>query len=259
MAIATLLHTGSLVVSVMNLGVPAAVIHRPPAVIAQVRVYDAAHLPAGLLDDALNTASQLLRTVSVGVTWRQCPAEGPEFCQSTMAEGDRVVRVLDSPGAPVAWDGLPLGSAVMSETDAPSVLATAYSNRIEFRARRCGIEPALLLGRVVAHELRHLLSGESGHPPSGIMREAWTCDELRANRPEDWSFRAADQSAILKGAGVARDTWGALFVARVHGPERDGGQGGTCEIGDEMHPEIRPRDESERRGGNRNSGIERAA
>jgi hypothetical protein len=33
------------------------------------------------------------------------------------------------------------------------------------------------------------------------MREQWTCDELRANRREDWQFLAADRSAILKGFG----------------------------------------------------------
>jgi hypothetical protein len=36
------------------------------------------------------------------------------------------------------------------------------------------------------------------------MREMWTCEELRANRLEDWSFLAADRSAIRKGFG--RDT-----------------------------------------------------
>jgi len=84
---------------------------------------------------------------------------------------------------------------------ASSVLATAYANRTTNTAVRCGVDPILLLGRVVAHELRHVLSAEPGHGGVGLMREQWTCEELRANRPEDWSFLAADRSAIRRGFG----------------------------------------------------------
>jgi hypothetical protein len=44
-----------------------------------------------------------------------------------------------------------------------------------------------------------VLSAEPGTAAVGLMREQWTCDELRANRREDWSFLAADRSAILRG------------------------------------------------------------
>ena len=170
----------------------------------QVRVYDAVGLRADDRNRALEAAAELLGTVYVSVTWRHCPDEGQKFCQSELAPGERVVRILNSSGSPMSWEDKPLGSAVVDVEAASSVLATAYLNRTASNAARCGVEPYLLLGRVLAHELRHVLSAEPGHSAVGLMREQWTCEELRANRPEDWSFLAADRSAIRKS--FARDT-----------------------------------------------------
>jgi hypothetical protein len=204
MAVPTLLHAASLFVGVVSLSVPATALSVRAPMAAQVRVYDNVGLPADELNRALTEAAHLLRTVSVGITWRHCPAEGQQFCSSQMAEGERVIRILNSSGSPESWDGKPLGGAVIDIETASSVLATAYANRTASTAARCGVDPILLLGRVVAHELRHVLSAEPGHGAVGLMREQWTCEELRANRPEDWSFLAADRSAIRKGFG--RDT-----------------------------------------------------
>ena len=204
MAVATLLSTASLFLGAVSFAAPTTALSGRAIMSAQVRVYDNVGLRADDMNRALEAATQLLGTVSVAVTWRHCPAEGQAFCSSEMAAGERVVRILNSPGSPLSWEGKPLGSAVIDAETASSVLATAYANRTESNATRCGIDPYLLLGRVVAHELRHVLSAEAGHGPVGLMREAWTCEELRANRPEDWSFLAADRYAIRKG--FVRDT-----------------------------------------------------
>jgi len=204
MAVPTLLHAASVFVGVVSLSFSATSVPVRAIMAAQVRVYDTVGLPADELDRALDEAAHLLRTVSVGITWRQCPAEGQVFCSSQMGDGERVVRILNSPGTSLSWEGKPLGGAVIDVEAGLSVLATAYANRTASNANRCGVDPSLLLGRVVAHELRHVLSAEPGHAAVGLMREQWTCEELRANRPEDWSFLAADRSAIRRGFG--RDT-----------------------------------------------------
>ena len=204
MVVATLLSTASLFLGVVSLTVPATALSGRAMMSTLVRVYDNVGLHADEMNRALEAATQLLGTVSVSVTWRHCPAEGQEFCQSEMAHGDRVVRILNSPGSSLSWEGKPLGSAVIDAGTASSVLATVYANRTASNAARCGVDPILLLGRVIAHELRHVLSAEAGHSPVGLMREAWTCEELRANRPEDWEFLATDRSAIRRGFN--RDT-----------------------------------------------------
>jgi hypothetical protein len=188
----------------VSLTIPSPVLHGRVMMATQVRVYDTVGLRADDRNRALEAAAELLGTVYVAVTWRHCPAEGQDFCQSELAPGERVVRILNSSGSPLSWEDKPLGNAVVDVEAASSVLATAYLNRTESNAARCGVDPYLLLGRVLAHELRHVLSAEPGHSPVGLMREQWTCEELRANRPEDWSFVAADRSAIRKS--FARDT-----------------------------------------------------
>ena len=175
MVVATLLSTASLFLGVVSLTVPATALSGRAMMSALVRVYDNVGLHADEMNRALEAAAQLLSTVSVSVTWRHCPVEGQEFCQSEMAHGDRVVRILNSPGSSLSWEGKPLGSAVIDAETASSVLATAYANRTASNAARCGVDPILLLGRVIAHELRHVLSAEAGHSPVGLMREAWTC------------------------------------------------------------------------------------
>jgi hypothetical protein len=129
MTVATLLHTASLFLGAVSLTIPAEMIRALPAMAAQVRVYDAVGLPADERDRALEAAAQLLGTVSVGITWRHCPAEGQAFCSSELAAGERVIRILNSTGSPESWDGKPLGGAVIDVENAASVLATAYANR----------------------------------------------------------------------------------------------------------------------------------
>ena len=204
MAVTTFLSTASMFLGAVSLTIPSAALHSRAMMAAQVRVYDAVGLRADDRDRALEAAADLLGTVFVAVTWRHCPAEGQAFCSSELAAGERVVRILNSSGSPMSWEDKPLGSAVVDVETAQSVLATAYLNRTESNATRCGVDPYLLLGRVVAHELRHVLSAEPGYSAVGLMRETWTCEELRANRPEDWSFLASDRSAIRKS--YVRDT-----------------------------------------------------
>jgi hypothetical protein len=61
-------------------------------------------------------------------------------------------------------------------------LATVFSDRIDGAATRVGVDPGTLIGRVIAHEVGHLLLGTGYHGQSGVMRA-------------DWPERAAQTSA----------------------------------------------------------------
>jgi hypothetical protein len=54
----------------------------------------------------------------------------------------------------------------------------------------------VLLGRVAAHELGHLMMRTSAHPRRGLMRPNWTPNEIRRNRQADWAFTAGDVAAM---------------------------------------------------------------
>ena len=52
-------------------------------------------------------------------------------------------------------------------------------DRIDALARQAGVDPGMLLGRAVAHEIGHLILGTTKHAKSGLMRATWKTDELR--------------------------------------------------------------------------------
>ena len=59
-----------------------------------------------------------------------------------------------------------------------------------------GTDVAVLLGRVAAHELGHLMMDTSAHTRRGLMRPNWTPDEVRRNHFADWEFTAEDVTSM---------------------------------------------------------------
>ena len=80
-----------------------------------------------------------------------------------------------------------MGDSIIDRRSQSGVFATVYADRVSYMASRAAINPAVLLGRAIAHELGHLQLG-SGHSSAGIMRRSWTVNELRCSRPGDWQF-----------------------------------------------------------------------
>ena len=59
-----------------------------------------------------------------------------------------------------------------------------------------GTDVAVLLGRVAAHELGHLMMHTTAHARRGLMRPNWTPDEVRRNHLADWEFTAEDVTSM---------------------------------------------------------------
>jgi hypothetical protein len=70
------------------------------------------------------------------------------------------------------------------------------------------MEPGTLLGRVMAHEVGHLLLGTGYHGEAGVMRAEWPDAQL--NRDGDhWRFsmlEAASMQRVL--ASIVRESFG---------------------------------------------------
>jgi hypothetical protein len=66
-------------------------------------------------------------------------------------------------------------------------LATLFSDRIDQAAARVGVEPGTLLGRVLAHEVGHLLLGTDYHGDAGVMLGEWP-DSLIGGEARTWRF-----------------------------------------------------------------------
>ena len=164
-----------------------------------VRVYQTAGLSSALEQRALAEAKTLLGTAGVDVCWRRCTGQAAA-CHPPLGPSELLVRTIRT-GA--SWQGVSatLGEAHVDRQTGGRVLATVHVNRVVRLADEAGTDPGVLLGRVTAHELGHLLMGE-GHSFIGLMRPGWTLAEIRQNRSFDWRFTAADLAAML---GQGRD------------------------------------------------------
>ena len=121
----------------------------------------------------------VLRSAFVDVRWRQCTGLAPdEACSSRLAllELLLVVRV----DAPCEDSPATLGKAFVAR-DAGGVFANVYFNCVEWLAMSTGTDVAVLLGRVAAHELGHLMMHTTAHARRGLMRSNWTPHEVRRN------------------------------------------------------------------------------
>jgi hypothetical protein len=75
-------------------------------------------------------------------------------------------------------------------------LATVFADRVQAMAAIGEVDDGELLGRVMAHEISHLLLGTRDHEPQGLMRGQWTAIELARQRPSDWRLSRAEGAKI---------------------------------------------------------------
>jgi hypothetical protein len=86
--------------------------------------------------------------------------------------------------------------AVINPVTLSGEMATIFHEQVRTVTRRSGVDDATLLGRAVAHEVGHLLLRAREHSATGIMRGAWSLEELTTERPDDWQFAPTDRERI---------------------------------------------------------------
>jgi len=169
-----------------------------------IRLYDAVGVPRQQRETAVAIAAGLLSAASIEADWRFCGESGlgdpaPEIvCDQLLAAGEKVVRIIRGPRPPRKLIPEPLGEATIDPARAVGTLATVYYDRVVARAQIAEVDVDLLFGRVMAHELGHLLLGTTGHSPSGLMRRLWTVDQLRMGPRGDWEFCPNDLAKLAR-------------------------------------------------------------
>lgn len=159
-----------------------------------VRVYQTAGLPSALEKRALAEAETVLGAGLVDVRWQECTGlNSSPTCD--VPPGPSELLLVMREGTPCQDTSATLGEAWIVRR-AGGVLATVYVNCVAWLATAARTDVAVLLGRVAAHELAHLMMRTSAHARRGLMRPNWTPDEVRRNRAADWAFTAADVAAM---------------------------------------------------------------
>lgn len=154
-----------------------------------IRVYDNAGIPASDRTRAIARAREILTLAEVDAEWLDCPARGVKAawaCAAPLGWRELVVRLSRAPVRDA--NAKALGSSVIDAKTGDGTFATIYVNRVELVAQQGRTDLATMIGRLMAHEVGHLLLGTNNHSSGGLMREIWTLAELTRNSAQDWTF-----------------------------------------------------------------------
>ena len=184
----------------------------PDSLIA--RVYDNAGILAGDRARVISRAREILTRAELDIEFRDCPARGAKVaavCTAPPDAGELIVRLArganrsdatsrnDSPD-----NGRALGNSLIDTSTGAGTLATVFVDRIEVMADRARADRWAMVGRVMAHEIGHLLLGTNAHSGTGLMREIWTVAELTRNRAQDWIFSGAQRETLRQARLLGR-------------------------------------------------------
>ena len=153
---------------------------------------------------AMATAAVILAAADVSLHWAHCHAGAPSDtrCARPVAPGELVLRLTRVEQAAPRATLLALGEALVTARGGAPTLATVHLDRVDRLARHSGADAIVLLGRAVAHELTHLLTSDSRHATTGLMRPVWLAEELAREHAADWTLDAASVRTIRQRASM---------------------------------------------------------
>jgi hypothetical protein len=164
-----------------------------------VMVFNRARMKQQTLISGEQQASRLLQRAGVGTLWLNCPIaqQAPgDRCEITVGAIIFTLTIAAKP-LPGMINGEQLGVA-LQEKDGTGFYCYIFRSRLDELSGSAHIDPTRLLGAAIAHELGHLLMGEVGHSPSGLMSAHWGEREIRAAERGGLVFTAKDIARIDK-------------------------------------------------------------
>lgn len=139
-----------------------------------VLVYSFPGISPWVLQEAEKEAARLLRPVARELQWTDCSVHAIDpGCASPRIRSDLIVRFIPR-ALPQATTGA-LGIAGPSGGYATAFIF--YDRVVALRTQ--GRPMPVMLGRVLAHEIVHLLLPSESHSEVGLMRGQWSADDLR--------------------------------------------------------------------------------
>jgi hypothetical protein len=209
-----------LVVAWTSVPVAGAVADLPPTPLF-IRMYDAPSFPHDDTRSAAEEAGRILMEAGFAPEWIWCaaPHAPPRRCTVAIESAELAVRVVrgsheprararafattgSSSSAP-AWQR-PLGYSLVDPRTKSGALATVYLERVIWLANEARVNPNVLLGRAIAHEVGHLLLGSTEHRNVGVMRAIWSREAVRDSHPRNWRFVRDDEEAMRAAVGAHR-------------------------------------------------------
>jgi hypothetical protein len=140
----------------------------------EVLLYSFSGLSPAILKGTEDEATRLLRAIEIEPTWVDCTTRIlSEHCRSPRPATDLIVRFTAKALPQVNTKAL----GVAGSSDAYATAFIFYDRVVQLRSQTRFLPT--MLGRVMAHEIMHLLEPLEGHSELGLMRGQWTADDLR--------------------------------------------------------------------------------
>jgi hypothetical protein len=175
-----------------------------------VRTYNTSTMPARDVNIAKLVAANILHRAGIETTWIACPQESnspiaARTCTDALQTDEVMVRILRAPGGKPEAATDVLGDAHIDVAAGTGALATLYVDRIAAMAGASSLDTGTLLGRVMAHEIGHLLLGTNAHQPEGIMRATWSPSLLQRRFPRDWQFSVDEVERLDRNLNLRKE------------------------------------------------------
>ena len=187
-----------------------------------VRLYGSAqHSDSAALAGAIPDMVNILHTAGVALDVQRCEEWhsdiGNDPCGQPLRAGEFSIRTYRSAGFSRNTIGNhQLAYSLLDFASGEGSLVTIDLSAVEWLADASGSDRRVLLARVMAHELGHLLLKSPDHSQSGLMRAVWSKTELRRNGVKDWVLtqrQVADIRQQRVAGRAARRSAAALIAS----------------------------------------------
>ena len=156
----------------------------PEVTTVTVSVFNDTGVPPVLLSDSEKITERVFVQAGVVLKWQICgqPSETDEQ-QARCSQSDFLTHLhLRLIRHPIGPQGSALGVSYLAG-DGVGCQADVFYERVVKLQFQTQMDPVLLLGLIMAHELGHLLLGTDSHSSAGLMRAEWSSEDLvRARR-----------------------------------------------------------------------------
>lgn len=168
----------------------------------QVQVYDYTGLNPAALHEFVARTQQILASSGISLEVDACP-KGGATCESPTGSSRQVVlRVVADTGKSmknVRWEKLGMSIA---DHDG-GTYATVFLKPAEEKASDANLPRIVVLAYAAAHEIGHLLLGDS-HSPQGLMKATWGANDFLAMSQNDLHFSREQARKLTSSYGAPR-------------------------------------------------------